>query len=205
MSAAANSQTAPVDALAPPQLTAALPPTEIAAVLDPAVRFGHFEAGFQALDPRWVIVERTAGWIFVGVVAVLGGVGLVVFGVMNWPPGWGVAAASFAYVMSLLLFAWANVVQPPLSYRHAAWRLNDSGLEIRQGIWWRTEITVPLARVQHTDVHQGPLMRKYGLAKLVIHTAGTQDASIELGGLALETAHRLRDALVAQCEVKHGN
>ena len=55
---------------------------------------------------------------------------------------------------------------------------------------------MPLARVQHTDVHQGPLMRRFGLAKLIVHTAGTENSAVELNGLSFATAQRLRDALV---------
>jgi membrane protein YdbS with pleckstrin-like domain len=75
-------------------------------------------------------------------------------------------------------------------------------LEIRRGIFWRREITIPRARVQHTDVRQGPLQRQYGVAKLVIHTAGTEAASIELNGLSLPIAKWLRDALIGELKGK---
>ena len=160
---------------------------------------------FQTLDPRWIIVDRIAGWIVFGVVAGCTALGLTVFIVAGWPPGLLVGAIVLATLFALGLLAWSCHRLPAASYRHAGWQLDEKGLEIRRGIMWRHEITIPLARVQHTDVHQGPLLRQYGLAKLIIHTAGTENASIELEGLALETAHRLRDALVAQCEARHVN
>lgn len=165
----------------------------------------RFEPEFQMLDRRFIDVERVAGWIFIGVLAGLGAGGLVVLLVINWPTKIVVGLAALAYLLGLVMLVWANQLLPELSYRNAAWRLDAQGLDLRRGIWWRHEITIPLARVQHTDVHQGPLLRKFGLAKLVIHTAGTQDASISMDGLSLETAHQLRDALVAQCEVKLGS
>jgi membrane protein YdbS with pleckstrin-like domain len=45
---------------------------------------------------------------------------------------------------------------------------------------------------------QGPLQRQWGLAKLIVYTAGTQHASVELEGLAYETAVGLRDHLLRQ-------
>ena len=61
---------------------------------------------------------------------------------------------------------------------------------------WRSVVSVPQTRVQHTDVSQGPLERALGLATLIIHTAGTQNASVSLGGLRREDAQRIRDYLV---------
>lgn len=85
------------------------------------------------------------------------------------------------------------------------WRLSDRGLDIHQGVWFRSEINVPRYRVQHTDVQQGPLMRRFGIAKLVVHTAGTKEAFVTLEGISLETARHLRDVLLADKEVPaHG-
>jgi hypothetical protein len=47
------------------------------------------------------------------------------------------------------------------------------------------------------------LQRQYGIAKLVIHTAGTEAASIELNGLAEPTAKWLRDVLIIEVQGKH--
>ena len=161
------------------------------------------EASFQSLDPRIVSAERISNWIFLAVVAIGGLVAQVVYLALNWPPGSTASVISggsaIAYVLLLIFLVWAGHFYPAKAYRHAAWRLNEQGLEIRRGVWWKHEITIPRARVQHTDVHQGPLMRKFGLARLVINTAGTQNASIALDGLSLETAQRLRSELVADC------
>jgi hypothetical protein len=71
-------------------------------------------------------------------------------------------------------------------------------LEIRRGVWWRSVVTVPLSRVQHTDVNQGPLQRRFDLSTLVVHTAGTQHATVKLEGLGKEVAESVRDELLKQ-------
>jgi hypothetical protein len=68
---------------------------------------------------------------------------------------------------------------------------------IRSGVWFQHVRTVPRARVQHTDVERGPIERRYGLATLVVHTAGHQDSEIRLEGLAHATAVAIRDHLLA--------
>ncbi len=152
--------------------------------------------GYQRLDPRYVLVERIAG-VIVGLC--IGGPAILGFGIWlaaSWPPGFVYWISLAGLVVALGLLSWAIYSLPAAEHRRASWRLSESGLEIRRGIFWRREITVPRARVQHTDVQQGPLQRQYGIAKLVVHTAGTVAASVELSGLSLPIAKWLRDALI---------
>ena len=69
-------------------------------------------------------------------------------------------------------------------------------MSIRRGVVWRSEISVPRSRVQHTDVSQGPLQRRFGLATLILHTAGTHHASVSLAGLPHAAALAIRDYLI---------
>jgi membrane protein YdbS with pleckstrin-like domain len=95
-------------------------------------------------------------------------------------------AAAFAH-------AW---MWPPIAYRHASYRVDDGGIEIRSGVLWRVITTVPRSRVQHTDVSQGPFERRHGLATLSIHTAGTELAEVEVDGLEYRRALAVRDHLL---------
>lgn len=79
--------------------------------------------------------------------------------------------------------------------RYAASHLVD-GVLIRRGVWWRSELFVPRARIQHTEVNQGPLDRRWGMASVGIHTAGTRLESITLPGVPHAVAVQLRDALL---------
>ena len=63
---------------------------------------------------------------------------------------------------------------------------------------WRHHISVPRSRIQHTDVTQGPYERRFGLATLVIYTAGTEHAAIPIEGLSHDTALAFRDALLVR-------
>lgn len=158
----------------------------------------------QSLAPAFVTIERISGWIFTSILLCAGFIGLVVvafsFGLTSLFTG----VCFLIYLLIAIPLVWATQVLPKKAYDHASWYLSPSGLEIRRGIWWRSQISVPLARVQHTDVHQGPLMRKYGLAKLIVHTAGTENSTVELNGLSFATAQRLRDALVENRGVLDG-
>jgi uncharacterized protein len=57
---------------------------------------------------------------------------------------------------------------------------------------------VPLERVQHIDISQGPLERGFGVCRLLVHTAGTMHSRVVLPGLARATAERMRDEIRAR-------
>jgi membrane protein YdbS with pleckstrin-like domain len=90
----------------------------------------------------------------------------------------------------LLAYHW-----PAARHRHLRYLVEEDGLCIRRGVFWRTVIWIPITRVQHTDVSQGPVQRKFGLGTLTVHTAGTAGASISLAGLEHGIASRLSDHL----------
>ncbi len=72
------------------------------------------------------------------------------------------------------------------------------GLRYRHGVWWQSEIFIPSARVQHTEVNQGPLARRYGMGKLKVFTAAVQLGALEIDGLAYTDAVLLRDRLLGR-------
>jgi membrane protein YdbS with pleckstrin-like domain len=89
---------------------------------------------------------------------------------------------------------------PAVHHRHLHYRVDEAGVRIRRGVFWRKVISIPTSRVQHTDVSQGPLQRHFELATLTVHTAGTEGASISLEGLEHGVAQRLRDHLLPDHE-----
>lgn len=83
-------------------------------------------------------------------------------------------------------------------FRRFRCRLLPDGLLIERGVWWRSETFVPRARIQHTDVEEGPLQRNLGMATLEVYTAGTHVSRLAVHGLARDAALRLRDRLLGR-------
>ena len=79
--------------------------------------------------------------------------------------------------------------------RYASWgyRMEEDELAVRHGLLLRSLTLVPFGRVQHIDLAQGPVERAYGLATLVLNTAGTRGAAVRLPGLAQADAEEMRD------------
>lgn len=87
---------------------------------------------------------------------------------------------------------------PPLAYQHLRFGVDDTGIAIESGVLWRSRIALPRVRIQHTDVSQGPIERRYGIGTLKLYTAGSRHTRIELPGLNHDDAIALRDALLAE-------
>ncbi len=151
---------------------------------------------YQALDPRSISVKRIEGWIAAAILSavLLCGTAVALVAADDMP-GWVQGLLPFLWLAVTSLLAWHAHRWPVLDYQHTSYRVDAQGIEIRRGVYWRVVIHVPRARVQHTDVSQGPVERRYGLGTLVIYTAGTDYARIALAGLEYAVATRLRDQL----------
>lgn len=103
-----------------------------------------------------------------------------------------VAALALAAVLAV-----TAVVLPPAQHRAWGYRLGETDLFLRHGVFYRTTTIVPHARIQHVDTRHGPVDRRLGLADVVVYTAGTRGAIITIPALAAASAERLRDRLIA--------
>ena len=149
----------------------------------------------RQLDPRWITVQRLHAAIFIVMLAA----GSFVAVVSLW------VASGILALGALLLPLWLVVIGalgwhlqrwPAIAYRHTSYRVDEAGLEIVRGVFWRTITNVPRSRLQHTDVSQGPLERRHGLSTLVVYTAGTQHSEVKLPGLEFIIAQRIRAHLL---------
>jgi membrane protein YdbS with pleckstrin-like domain len=82
-----------------------------------------------------------------------------------------------------------------LRYRRWGFTLDDDSLFLVRGVLTRVDTSVPYVRVQHVDTQRGPIERAVGLGSVVVYTAGSRGADIEIPGLRPERATELRERL----------
>ena len=152
----------------------------------------------QRLDPRSVTAGRLGGWTVTLVLATVIGSSVLATLIGTGAPL--VSWLGTALIATLLFgsLAAASHFGPKLRFDTTWVSLDADGLEYEHGWKWRHQISVPRSRIQHTDVTQGPYERRFGLATLVVYTAGTEHASISIEGLSHQTALTLRDALLSR-------
>lgn len=106
------------------------------------------------------------------------------------------ASASAGLVLGIAAGAWHG----RKVHRSTAWRLDADGFALRRGRMWQRETRIPASRVQHLDLRHGPLERRWRLATLVVHTAGSRFSTVSVSGLDAGDAERLRDRLARQLD-----
>lgn len=107
------------------------------------------------------------------------GIGLILFAsglylLRGWL-GWELDIRLFylTFALSLGLGSYYLFVKPGLLFRHFGYGLDGDILSIRSGVFVLSTVTIPLFRIQHVQTEQGPLLRSFGLAHVVVSTAGS--------------------------------
>ena len=150
----------------------------------------------RPLDPRFVPFQRAVGWIVTGSAAAGSFLALVVVLLAESRSAAIVALLATLWPVGVASLGWFCHRFPELEYRYTWYTVDDHGIQIQRGVYWRSLTNVPRSRVQHTDVRQGPIERRYGLATLIIYTAGTAHARVDLAGLSHADALQIRDQLL---------
>lgn len=143
----------------------------------------------RQVDPAAIVTWRVQVWLTTLAIAGASAIPLV-------PLALPVALAVMVGVTVVgLAIGW---YWPVARYRRLTYRIDPMGLTINDGVWWLRQIALPRARIQHSDVSQGPLQRRYGIATLKLYTAGSRYTKVELEGVRHEDALALRDRLLAR-------
>lgn len=135
---------------------------------------------FVPVDPRYLRVRLT-GVALAATVVTIGTVMTAMQAARMVPSlliGGGV-------LLVLVLIAVVRVLQ----VRRLAYQLREHDLSLRSGVIIHSVASLPFSRVQHVNVHRGPIERSVGLATLQVSTAGPD---ISIPGLARADAERIK-------------
>lgn len=104
-------------------------------------------------------------------------------------PKWILWILIGCYVIYFILVVF---VIPPIRWRRWRYNVTDNEIDLMHGVFIVKRTVIPMARVQHVDTEQGPLLRKYKLAVVSISTAATVH---RIPSLTIEVADELRDRI----------
>ncbi len=95
--------------------------------------------------------------------------------------GWVAVLVALPWLGILIApLAWAVIVLPDivayvaihLRYDSTWYVLSDRSMRIRRGIWTIHETTITYENIQNVSIRQGPLQRHFGIADVIVETAG---------------------------------
>lgn len=95
-----------------------------------------------------------------------------------------------AVLVVLLLLVFFGIY---MGYYRRSYALSERDVTYRKGWIFYSTTTIPFNRIQHTEVSQGPIERRYNLSTLKIYTAGGSSSDMVIPGLEDEEAKQLRD------------
>ncbi len=101
--------------------------------------------------------------------------------------------AAALVVGGLLAFGYASI-----AYRFRCYRVTETLVELKTGIFFRTHRQLPFDRVESVDTAQPLVPRLLGLAEVRAHAVSSGADDVRLRYLTLADALRLRAALAAQ-------
>lgn len=155
------------------------------------------EAALTRLHPNYPWVLRV-GMLFTWVPLLIGA--LVVEFVLSEAIAENPDAAFLALVPqgalsgTVMLIALVMLIfVPQRRYNARGYHMSADRLRVVRGVLWHSDTVVPFGRVQHIDLHQGPVERFFGIATLTLHTAGNHNASVHLPGLGADLARQMRE------------
>lgn len=145
---------------------------------------------YQKVAPKYVTqlrIESLFNW----------GVTIVAALVISWfvSGGWrwlGLSVAAIGLLILLLLV----IVWAPRRYVFTGYAVLKQEVHYRTGALWRVETAVPINRIQHVEITQGPIERMLGLARLVLYTAGGSGSDLAVPGLPANIAEQWRTHLL---------
>jgi uncharacterized protein len=143
----------------------------------------------RPVEPAYVHVLRI-GWAMFMVPLTIGAAALDLLVLIPETPVGGWLTGIMATLMLLAIFVTAG-----RQHARMAYALGADYLRVVRGFLFHTDTVVPFVRVQHIDVGQGPIERMFGLASVVVHTAGTHNSVVTLGGLKRGDAEAMRETI----------
>lgn len=76
--------------------------------------------------------------------------------------------------------------------------IRNHDVNYRKGWLFRSVVSIPYNRIQHSEVVQGPISRAMKLSTLKVYTAGGSTSDLSISGLEPNEAERLREWITLQ-------
>ncbi len=121
----------------------------------------------------WLRYQKFVFWILLTLIDGLILLGWLVLTIAA--PAIGIVLAPIAFAIAVLpdLVAYLAI---HLNYDNTWYVLSDRSARIRSGVWIVKEMTITFENVQNVTVTQGPIQRYFGIANVVVDTAGGAQA-----------------------------
>ncbi|WP_284036782.1 PH domain-containing protein [Neobacillus sp. 114] len=114
-------------------------------------------------------VWRISGVIKAAIEWAIAVTAIIIIHIFNGPLWVSVILIALAIILTYLhIFLF-----PSIRWKRWRYEVREEEIDTLEGIFIISRTLVPMVRVQHVDTVQGPILRKYKLASVIVHTAAT--------------------------------
>lgn len=92
-----------------------------------------------------------------------------------------------------------------MAFKRRGYALRSQDIQYKSGLIAEKTTIVPINRIQHVALNEGLFSRMYGLASLQIYTASGNEGDIQIKGIELESAQRMKTHLINQIAEQTNN
>lgn len=139
----------------------------------------------KRISAKALTVWKISGAIKIVISWILAGVAIFLIHIFKGPFWISVLLIGIELISTYLFI----FLLPSIKWRRWRYEVRDEEIELQEGIFIVKRTLIPMIRVQHVDTVQGPILRKYQLASVIINTAAT---SHEIPALEESEAEVLR-------------
>ncbi len=111
-----------------------------------------------------------------------------------------VKAQSLYVITGFVAFAVLLFVFYRASFNKRGYALREKDIIYKHGIIAETTTIIPLNRIQHVALDEGLFSRMYNLGKLQIFTAGGQSGHLNIAGMEIDKAKRIKELLLRKLD-----
>jgi len=112
------------------------------------------------------------------------------------------ALAQTSLLIGLPIILVLSLAYNVVSMRLKGIAMREHDIAYRKGVIWQQGTILPFSRVQHTEIHRGPLERKLGLASLRLYSAGGMSADLNISGLSHDDCKNIRQYIQKYTEAR---
>jgi uncharacterized protein len=140
----------------------------------------------QPIQPAYLKILRVEWLISTLVLAVIAAVLIITISSVRNSYGWMILAGT------VVIISFLHYLFQSKGFPYKTFAVREKDITYRYGWITRSIKICPFNRIQNCNLQSGPLERKYGLATLVIFTAGSDGADMRIPGLLQEDAENMR-------------
>lgn len=114
-------------------------------------------------------------------------------------------------IFTICLGVWFLILIPiifwiPKAYKVLEYSIEEDSVKMKEGVFWKKNVTIPYLKITNVDVTQGPLQRALGIGTIHVQTAGAggqqgQKAELKINGI--KNLEELRDEIVDRIKYYH--